>query len=117
GLSGSYQDAALPRAQRKDMAWCDELIGLALGAGGQAHRVRSVRGADAGGDAMARLDAHRERRAEARLRSTGCGHHGKTKLLDVLLGERQADETSSVHRHEVHGVRSDELAGHREIAF
>ncbi len=64
GLPGAHEDAAVTRAKREDVAGGDELVGAAARIRGDADGVRAIGGADAGGHAHARLDAHRERGAE-----------------------------------------------------
>ena len=44
-------------------------------------------------------------------------HHRQLEPLDLLLGEREADEAPAVGRHEVDGVGRDELGGHRQVAL
>ena len=63
----------------------------------------------------ARLDAHRERRAERRAASPGGLHHGQLEAVDELLVEGEADEAAPVDGHEVDGFGRDALGRHREI--
>ena len=91
--------------------------GLGLGAGGDADGVRAVGGADAGGHAAARLDAHGERRAERGAAAPGRLHHRQLDAVDLVLGEGHADEAAPVGGHEVDGLGRDELGGHRQVAL
>ena len=95
----------------------DEVFGAADGAGDEARRVGAIRGADAGGDAVARLDAHGEGGAERGPAAAGGLHHRELEPLDLLLGEREADEAAAVRGHEVDGLGGDDLGGHAEVAL
>ena len=44
-------------------------------------------------------------------------HHRQLEALDLLLGQREADEPAPVRRHEVDGVGRHELGGHRQVAL
>src|SRR5690606_3683276 len=94
-LPRAHEDAALARAEREDVPRRHEVLGLALAARGETQGVSAIGGADAGGDAVARLDAHRERGAEARRGATRRGHHREAEASDRLLGEREADEAAA----------------------
>ena len=52
-------------------------------------------------------------------RSARCspGHGGQAQIVGALLGQREADEAASVARHEVDGLRGDELGGQRQVAL
>jgi len=117
GLTGAHEHAAGARAERKDMAGRDELLGPAVGARRDADGVRAIGGADPGGDARARLDAHREGGAERRTGAPGRGHHRQIEPGDGVFGERQADEAAPMRGHEVDGLGRDELRRHREVAL
>ena len=91
--------------------------GLQSGFAATRDGVRAVGGADAGGDAVARLDAHGERGAERGAERPGCCHHRQAEPADLLLGERQADEAAAVRGHEVDGLGRHELRRHHEVAL
>ena len=44
-------------------------------------------------------------------------HEPQAELVTALGREREADQATTVRRHEVDGFRRDELGGHAEIAL
>ena len=64
GLPGAHQHAALPRAQREDVAGAREVGRAAVRVDGDEDGAGAVGGRDAGGDAVARVDGFAERGAE-----------------------------------------------------
>ena len=71
GVAGALEDAARSRAKREDVARLHEFVGLGGGIGQQRDGAGAVEGADAGRNALGRVDGDGERRA-----------HGLTVLLD-----------------------------------
>ena len=121
----SLRSARCARARRRACArsgktWpgVTRSSGRASGSTADADRVRAVGGADAGGDAVARLDADTVNavpsggppRLARRL-------HRQLERVDLLLGEREADEAAAVLGHEVDRLGRDHLGGHRQIAL
>ena len=115
GLAGALEYAERPGPEREHVAGLDEVTGTRIGVDRHLDRVCSVGGGDAGGDALAGLDRHRERRLERR--HVVMGHHVEAELLDPLRRERQADQTARVGGHEVDGLRRDVLRGHDQVAL
>ena len=80
-----------------------------------------VRGPVAGGDprrdaeAALGVDAHRERGGQ--LFAVPVGHLGQAELVAPLAGEREADETPPVQRHEVDRLGRDQLRRADEVAL
>ena len=82
---------------------------------GHLDRVGAVVRRDAGGDALARLDRHGERRLERRLVLRR--HQVQAQLVAARGGERKADQPAPVGGHEVDGLGRGELGGQREVAL
>jgi hypothetical protein len=117
GLPRAPQHPALARAQRKHVAGTHEIGGLCVVRDGGADRRGAVRRGDARGDAFAGLDGDREGRAEPR-GVLPVGHHQRQmQALQLLLGEREADEAAPVRRHEVDGLGRDLLRRDAEVAL
>ncbi len=82
---------------------------------GRAHGVRLVVDADAGRDALARLDRDRERCLVDRF---VLGRHQlEAELVAAPGGQREADPAARLACHEVDRVRSDVLGSHDEVAL
>ena len=88
---------------------------LAIIIGSNKDAVRTVGGADAGGDPFSGIDAHGERRAEP------CGIirslRIEAELVALFLGQRQAYQASAVFCHKVYQLRGRKLCGADQIAF
>jgi hypothetical protein len=117
GLPGAHEHAAAPRAQREDVPGARQVLGARVVAHGGEHGVRAVLGADAGGDALRRLDADGEGGAERRAVRVLLHHERELQLLHPRLVEGEADEAAPVLRHEVDGVGRDLLRGDAEVAL
>jgi len=78
---------SLAGAEREDVARADDVRGLRVLCDRHLDGARAVRGGDAGGDALAGLDAHREGRAVGRGVLEVGHHHAQVELLKLLLGE------------------------------
>ena len=79
--------------------------------------VCPIRSADTGGHAGSRLDGNGKCGPQGRSRTIGQLHHGKLEPLDLLLCQRQADESAPVGRHESDGLGSHPLRGHAQVTF
>ena len=82
GLAGTDEHAAVPRAQRKDVAGLDEIVRRRGGIDRDVDRVRAVGRRDAGRHALAGFDRDRERGAEVRL--VPLRHLRQAELLAAL---------------------------------
>src|ERR1019366_4765095 len=72
-------------------------------------------GRDAGGDAFAGLDRHREGGLHPRLVLRG--HQVEAELRAALRGEREADESARLLGHEVDRLGRHELRRHHDVAL
>ena len=115
GLAGANEDAAVARAQRKDVAGAGEILRARLRIDGGEDGDGAIGGADAGGDAEARVDGFGEGGAVDG--SVDRRHEREVELVAALFGERQADQAAAVLGHEVDGFGGDFFGGHGEVAF
>ena len=115
GLARALEHAAAARAEREDVARLDEVARPRGRIDGDLDRVGAVVRGDAGRDAFARLDRHREGGAERRL--VLVGHLAQPELVAALLGQAEADEPACVRDHEVDGLGRRELGRDREVAL
>ena len=115
GLADALQHTAGLSAQREDMARLDDVARAARRVDRNLDRAGAVAGGDPGGDAVARLDRDRERRAERRL--VLLGHLPQPQLVAALWREAEADQAATVGRHEVHRGGCCKLGCDRQIAF
>ena len=115
GLAGADEDAALARAQWKDMAGAREILRPGLGIDGREDGDGAIGGADAGGNAKARV--HGFGKGGAMDRSVDGRHEGQVQLVATLFCEGKADEAAAVPSHEVDGVGRNLFGGHGEVAF
>ena len=97
------------------MARLDQIGRLGARLDRRLDRVRPVGRGDAGGDAVARFDRHREGGAEGGL--VVLDHLRQVELVALLRGQRHADEAAAVHGHEVDGLRGGELGRHGQVAL
>ena len=107
--------SAIGRPQRKDMAGRHDGAGLYVGGGCDADRMRPVVGRNAGGDAVARLDGDGEGGGAAG--AVHRHHWVEAEPVDLLAGERQADQPAGLPGHESDGLRCGELGGDHEVAL
>ena len=115
GLAGANEHAAFFGAQGKDVAGASEILRLGLGINRRENGYGAVGGADASSDAGAGVNGFGKGRAmNGRVDGR---HERKVQFVATVLGERETDETATVLGHEIDGVRSDLLGGHREVAF
>ena len=117
GMSDALQDAAVARAQRKDVAAVAEIARHRRRIDGDANRRRAILRADARrhAEARRRIDAHGVRRAivvEVRL-----AHGREPERVDAIAGEREADHAARLLDHEVDHLRRHELRRADEIPF
>ena len=103
GLAGADQDAAAAGTQRENMARPRQVLGLGVVRNRHPNGMGAVGGADAGADALGRIDADGERRAEAsgvfqRLRI-------QAQRVASLRRQRQTDQAPAEFRHEVDQLR------------
>src|SRR4051812_14737778 len=83
---------------------------------GSPYRVRAVMGGDARGDAStAGVNGNGKRRTA---QCTVVWRHGSQfELVEPFASHRQADQAASMRGHEVDGLWSNHLGGHRQISF
>ena len=115
GLAGADEDATLPRAEREDVPRLHEIRGAGRRIREEPDGPRAVGRADAGRDPLARVDAHREGRAETRL--VPRDHLGQVQLLEPGRSHRDADDTARVFADEADVVRAAVLRRHHEVAL
>ena len=75
----------------------------------------AIGGADTGRHALARLDAHRERRSEPSGAVTGRAHHRQFEPLHLFGAERHADEPATVDGHEVYRLGRHAFGGETQV--
>ncbi len=97
------------------MAGAREILRPGLRIDGGEDGDGAVGGADAGGNAKARVDRFRKRGTVDG--SVNGRHEGQVQLIAALFGEGKANEAAAVLGHEVDGVRGDFFGGHGEVAF
>jgi hypothetical protein len=115
GVAGAHQDTALPGNQREDMPRRHDIV-LALGrVDGHRDAVRAVRGRDARGHAVARLDAQGEGRLVARL--VVLRHERQLELGHASRGERQANQPAAVLGHEIDRLGRGHLRRNDQVAL
>ena len=115
GVAGAHQHAAVARHQREDVAGRGQIGAGRAGVDRHLDGARPVGRRDAGGDALARLDAHGERGRQARF--VALRHQRQAELLDPLAGQRQADQAAAVLGHEVDLLGVAVLGRDHEVAF
>jgi hypothetical protein len=115
GMARADQHAAVARDQREDVAGRDDVVGALVRIDGDLNRAGAVGGADAGGDALARLDRDGEGGAHAL--AVVARHRRQAQLAGALGGHGQADQAARVAGHEVDLVRRRELGRDDDIAL
>src|SRR3954453_21765868 len=115
GLPRALQDAARLGLQREDVAGLHQIPRRRPRIDRHLDRPRAVRGADAGGDAVARLHGDRERRLERRL--VLGRHQVQAELVAALRRQGEADQPAPLLGHEIDRLGRRELRRHREIAL
>ena len=115
GLAGAHQHAALARSEREHVPGLDQVLRGGIRVGEDADRACPVRRADAGRDALARIDAHRERGPETSL--VALHHLWEVELLEPFGRHRDADHTARVLADEPDHFRRACLGREREVAF
>ena len=115
GVAGALEHASRPRAQGKDMPGLNKVLGHCGRIGHDFDGRGPVGGADPGGDTFRGIDADLE--VGLKRFAILSDHAFDTKLLQALGGRGDADETTTVLGHEIHGCGRDELSGHNEVAF
>ena len=119
GVAGAGQDAAFPRAQRKDVARPREIAGarvaVAAVAGERPDRARAVGGRDAGRRAVAVVDRHGERRPV--LLGVVLHHLRQVELVEPQALHRRADHARRVAHEEGDRLGRRLVGGHDEVAF
>ena len=117
GMTRAAENAARPRTQGEDMSRHDQIARLGAFPNRGLYRVGPVVGADARGDALARLDRNREGRPVGRGVLPALDHHREAELFDALRREGKAHEPAPLLHHEVDGLGRHLLGGHDEIAL
>ncbi len=97
------------------MARAGEVVGTGRGVDQRVHGGGAVRGRDAGGGAVARVDGHGERGA-LRLGVVG-DHQGQLERVAAVALERETDHAAGVADHEGHRLGRDLLGRHDEVAL
>ena len=115
GVAGPLQHAALPVAEREDVAGPVEVVGAGVAVDEGLDRGGPVGGRDAG--ARARLGVDRDGEGGA-LRLGVVGHHQRdAELVEAGPDHRQADHAAGVADHEGDPLGGDLLGGNDEVAL
>ena len=115
GVAGAGQHTAILRHQREDVAGLHQIGGLGMGRHRSLHGDGAVGGGDAGGHPFRRLDGDGEGGGE--LGIVAIDHQRQRQLLAAIPGQGQADEATTVARHEVDVFRADTGGGHDQVPF
>ncbi len=115
GLARAHEHASVARLEREDVARFHEVVRLRLRIGEHLDRASAVGRADAGGHALARVDAHRERGPQACL--VARDHLREVELLKTFGDHRYTDHAARVFADERDVLRTRELRRHREVAL
>ncbi len=115
GVARPFEDAALARLERKDVAGTGEIFRSGCGIDERLDRRGAVEGRDAGARSVAEVDGHQEGGALA----LGVLHHHRVQvqLTSTLGRDRRADVARRVVQEERDLLRGDELGGHDQVAF
>ena len=115
GVTGATQHAALLGAQREDVPGLDEIFRLRVRIGDRRDRLRAIVRADAGRDAIRRVDRDGE---IGPIHLAVLRHHAlQAELLRAFVRNRHADQAAAMHGHEVDRFRRGFLRRHHEIAL
>ena len=115
GMARTDQNAALLGAQREHVARRRNVLCAFRRIDGHRDGARAVSGGNTRGHAFARLDRHGERGFMTR--RVVRGHQRQAQFLDPVACHRQADQTTTVGRHEVDGIGCGPLRRNNQIAF
>ena len=114
-MSRAHQHPAGLGHQREDMPRLDEVFRPGFRINRSLNRAGPVRGRDTSGNALRRFDGYGE---------VGSGkliihinHQRQTQLLTMVLGQRQADQSTAVLGHEVDGVRRYLVSRNQQVTF
>ena len=114
-LTGALQHAAFARAQWKNVAWAQKVLRPRLRIDRHAHSFTTVTRGNAGGHASPGLDRDCERRAVRR--SVVLDHQRQIEVAAPLLGQREANESAPMLRHEVDRLRGDLLGRDAKVSL
>ena len=115
GMARAAQNAAIPGAQREDVAGLDEIVRRGLGVHEELDGARAVRGADAGGHAFGGVHGYGEIRAITF--PIFQDHALQAELGGAFFGDGRANQAATVGGHEIHGGGGYFLGGHYQIAL
>ncbi len=114
-LPGANQHTAFASAKREHVSRTRKIGRFGRGIDRNLDGARTVLRRDAGGDSLASVDGFTECRPI--LRRVLRRHQSNVKVLETLLGHRQADQATSIFRHEVDGFGRDCFSSEGEVAF
>ena len=115
GMPCPRQHAARLCGQREDVAGLMQVFGLSIRRHRGADRMCAIVGGNTGGDALGRLDRHREVGAKG---GRVVRHHRRqAQLRTALAGHRQADQAAPVARHEVDVLGPHLARGHDQVTL
>src|SRR2546426_2048676 len=114
-VAGPSKDAARHRPERQDMARTGQVVRAHQGVNERTNRDGAVVGGGAGRDTPPRVHGDRERGSHGG-RVVG-DHHRDLELVQALAEQGDADQASTVLRHEVHRFRRHPVGRHHEVAF
>ena len=115
GVTGPGEHATRGRTQRKHMPGTGHLPWFGRRVGQHPHGARPVGGTDAGGHAIARIDAHRICGPFGVLVDRGHGREGQT--IEVRAQHRHADDPGGVADHERQHRCGGRLRGGHQVTF
>ena len=115
GMPGANEDATLAGPQRKHVSRASQIARLRRPVDGHAHGLGTVGGGDAGRRVLARVDRHAHRRVPV---GRIVVHLERNReLVQALGGQGQANQATTVARHEVDRLRRHLRSGHRQVAL
>ena len=115
GVARAHEHAAFLGDQREHVAGPHEIGGAAVAVGERAHGVGAFLGGNSGGEPVAHVDRHGERRAQRRIVER---HHRIEVQAARLLGrQRRADDARGVADDERHLLRRAQARRDKQVAF
>ena len=115
GVAAAHEHPALPVAQWEDVSGARQVPRLGRGVGQGACGVGAVGSADAGADAVARVD--RDRVGGAQLVLVVRGHQRDLEPLEHVAGHRHADHAAGVADRERHQLGRGPGGGEDDVAL
>jgi len=115
GVACAHHHAARLSHDREYVTRLDDVVGPRFTRYGHLDSAGAIGGGNAGGHALSGFDAYGEGRAV--LGAVAMRHQRQIQAATPVLGERQANQTATEARHEINGLRRDEIGGEYQVAF